>query len=391
MDPVQNPYAPGAGRRPPELAGRGPEVDRFEVLADRLQAGRSDRGLILSGLRGVGKTVLLNEFHGSAARRGWVAGLVEAGDDGLATLVARALHPALRALARTDDRNRRIARALRAFKSFSLKVAPDGSLALGIDLDPEAGLADTGHLETDLTDLVVGLGEALAERRLGVLLAVDEMQDLPADELGALAAASHRATQMDLPFVVVGAGLPNLPEALTNAKSYAERLYEYVALGPLGPDDARTALRNPAKQLGVDWTADALDAITARARGYPYFLQVYGNATWNAATGRRIDRAAVEVGVDVARQELNVGFFGTRWARATAAQQRYLRVVATFGDGPVSSSEVAATLGRPQSSLSAVRSELIKKGLLYPTGRGALAFTVPGMAEFIVARAPRDD
>ncbi len=384
MDPVQNPYSPGAGRRPPELAGREPEINRFDVLRQRIESGMSDRGLMLTGLRGVGKTVLLNEFRARAEQRGWIVAKVEAGGTRpLRVLAAQSFNQALRSATGRFGLSDRLRRALGAFKSFTLKVAPDGSLALGIDVDATRGRADTGDLEVDLSELTLDLGETAREFGVGVMLLVDEMQDLAAVELAAIAGASHEAGQRDTPFIVVGAGLPSLPVALTEAKSYAERLYEYHGIGALDGAAAVSALVRPAKARGVEWRHEAAELIIETSARYPYFLQVFGNATWNYAEGSPIDADDATVGVEAGRRELDIGFYGSRWERATDSQRTYLRAVARGGDGPSSSAEVARRMGRRPSDLSVARDQLIKKGLLYAPDRGAIAFTVPGMAEFI--------
>jgi hypothetical protein len=262
-------------------------------------------------------------------------------------------------------------------------VAPDGSLALGIDVEASRGRADTGDLEVDLSELALDLGETVRDFGVGVLLLVDEMQDLAAGELAAIAGASHEAGQRDTPFIVVGAGLPNLPVALTEAKSYAERLFEYHRIGPLDAAAAVAALVRPATARGVEWSDDAAALIVETSARYPYFLQVYGNATWNYAEASPIDRDDAAVGVEAGRRELDVGFYGSRWERATDSQRAYLRALAGGGDEPTPSAEVARRMGRRSSDLSVARDQLIKKGLLYAPGRGAIAFTVPGMAEFI--------
>ncbi len=384
MDDGLNPYSPGAGRRPPELAGREPELRRFDAIIERIESGRTDRGLILSGLRGVGKTVLLNEFRRRAELRHWIVAKVEAGGDRpLGALAAQALAPALRAASRNTERRDRLSHALAVFKSFSLKLSPDGGLALGLDVEPARGHADTGELETDLTELATELARAAADQSVGVLLLIDEMQDLARAELAAISAACHETGQLDLPFLLVGAGLPNLPVALTEAKSYAERLFEYIPVGPLGPDAAADALTVPAHNNHVEWDSPALALITDVSAGYPYFLQVYGNMVWRYASHNPIVLADAEVGVLAARQELDSGFYGSRWERATPAQQAYLRAVAEGGDEPSSTTAVAQRLNRRPSELSVARSELIKKGLLYAAERGHIAFTVPGMADFV--------
>ena len=384
MDPVQNPYSPGAGRRPPELAGREPELNRFEVLRQRVETGLSDRGLMLTGLRGVGKTVLLNEFRARAEQRGWIVAKLEAGGARpLRVLAAQSLNQALRSATGRFGLSDRLRRTLGAFKAFTLKVAPDGSLALGIDVEARRGRADTGDLEVDLSELALDLGDTARDLGIGVLLLVDEMQDLASGELAAIAGASHEAGQRESPFIVVGAGLPSLPVALTEAKSYAERLYEYHRIGPLETTDAVAALVRPAKARGVEWRDDAAELIVNTAARYPYFLQVYGNATWDYAELSPIDADDATVGVEAGRRELDIGFYGSRWERATTAQRAYLRALADGGDEPNSSADVARRLSRRPSDVSVARDQLIKKGLLYAPDRGTIAFTVPGMAEFI--------
>lgn len=387
MDPVQNPYSPGAGRRPPELAGREPELHRFEVLLDRIQQGMSDRGLILTGLRGVGKTVLLNEFRAGAERRGWIVAKIEAGGDRpFRVLLAQSLNQALRAATGRFGVTDRLRKALAAFKAFSLKIDPEGKLALGIDVEPARGRADTGDLELDLTELALDLADTARDLGVGVLVLVDELQDLDHVELAALAAASHEAGQRDAPFITVGAGLPSLPTALREAKSYAERLFEYHRIGPLDLDAATVALVRPAEARSVAWGPEAVKLILDIAGGYPYFLQVYGKTTWDFAKASPIEAEDANVGADAGRMELDIGFYGSRWDDATPGQKSYLRAVAEGGDEPSATPEVAARMNRKPNEVSVARDELIRKGLLYAPDRGMIAFTVPGMADFIDRR-----
>jgi uncharacterized RDD family membrane protein YckC len=384
MEPLLNPYAPGAGRRPPELAGRSDELRRFEVLLARMEHGRSDRGVMLTGLRGVGKTVLINELRAEAERRGWIVGKVEAGGGRpLRVLAAQSLHHGLRSVQGQHGAQGRLRRALAVFKAFSLTVAPDGGLALGIDIDPASGRADTGDLELDLAELIVDLGETSMDLGIGTLLLVDEMQDLERMELAALAGACHEAGQRDLPVAVVGAGLPNLPTSLTAAKSYAERLFEYRGIGPLDSEDAAAALTRPADGLGARWEQGALDVVLAASAGYPYFLQVYGRSTWDLASSNPIRPLDAELGVAAAQRELDFGFYGSRWDRATPSQRTYLRALAEGGEAPQTTGEVARRLGRRPSDVSVARDQLIRKGLLFAPDRGSIAFTVPGMASFV--------
>ncbi len=358
---------------------------RFEVLVARVEQARAERGLILTGLRGVGKTVLINELRSEAQRRGWIVGKVEAGGGRpLRALTAQSLHQGLRAVTGRREADGRLRRALAVFKAFSLTVAPDGGLALGLEVEPVAGQADSGDLELDLTELFVDLGETSAELGIGTLLLVDEMQDLERAELAALAGACHETGQRDLPVIVVGAGLPNLPAVLTEAKSYAERLFEYRGIGPLAPDDASAALTRPADGLGVRWERGALEVVLAASAGYPYFLQVFGRSTWDHAFASPIRATDAEQGVVAAQQELDFGFYGSRWERATPAQRTYLQGVAEGGEGSQSTAEVARRLGRRPGDVTVARDQLIRKGLLFAPDRGTIAFTVPGMASFVL-------
>lgn len=389
MDPIHNPYSPGAGRRPPELAGRDPELGRFQVVMARLEQGLTDRGLMLTGLRGVGKTVLLNEFRGRAEERGWLVAKAEAGEGRpFRALIAQSLNQALRSVLGRPGVRDKLRRALAVFKAFTLKIAPDGSLALGIDVEPSAGRADTGDLELDLTELALDLGDAAKGLGIGAVILIDEMQDLEGAELAAIAAAAHEAGQRDMPFLVVGAGLPGLPVALTEAKSYSERLFEYRRIGPLDREAASAALIRPAEARSVKWSDEAAELVLQESAGYPYFLQVYGKTTWDYAEASPIRADDARVGVEVGHRELDVGFYGSRWERATPNQKKYLRAVAEGGDGPSSSAEVAKRLGRRPSDVSVSRDQLIKKGLLYAPDRGTIAFTVPGMADFIERQEP---
>jgi AAA ATPase domain len=388
VNPVDNPFAPGAGRRPPELAGRDDDLARFEVLLLRTEAGKIDRGIVHTGLRGVGKTVLLNEYRAAAERREWVVGKVEAGvGRSFRHLASQALNRSLRAAGGRFGTDR-LRGLLAVFKAFTLKVAPDGSLALGIDVDAASARGNTGDLETDLTELLTDLGTTVAELGTGALLLIDEMQDLDRSEREAIAGACHEIGQRDLPVVVVGAGLPNLPGVLAEARSYAERLFEYRTIGALEPAAAEAAITRPTAALGVTWEPDALEALLDATIGYPYFLQVYGRQAWDYAASNPIDHRDVRVGMQAARHELDGGFFGSRWDRVSARQRDYLRAMAEVaGDEPVATADVATHLGLAMANLSVARDQLIRKGLLYAPERGVIAFTVPGMAEFILRQA----
>lgn len=387
MDPVRNPYSPGAGQRPPELAGRESELAIFEVVLDRLAAGRAERGVLLTGLRGVGKTVLLEEFRSLADRRGWVSAFIEADTHRPFRLLAcRALTSSLRATSLRHRTSARLRSALRVFRSFSLQASADGSIAIGIDVDPLNGRADSGDLELDLSELLTDLGEAAADFGAGVLLLVDELQEIPRSDIAALAGAAHRTDRLRLPVAVCGAGLPNLPTLLTEAKTYAERLFAYRRIGALGRSDAADALRLPTEALGVTWQPDALDHAVEAAEGYPYFLQVFGKRIWDSAPGpSMISADDARAGVLVAQGELRDSFYGPRWERATPTQKTYLSAMAAeeTADGTAPSGRVAARVGKSHRELSTSRDHLIRRGLIYAPARGLVAFTVPGMASFI--------
>ena len=387
MDPVRNPYSPGAGQRPPELAGRESELATFEVVLDRLAAGRAERGVLLTGLRGVGKTVLLEEFRSLADRRGWVSAFIEADSDRPFRLLAcRALTSSLRSTSLRHRTSARFRSALRVFRSFSLQASADDSIGIGIDVDPLDGRADSGDLELDLSELLTDLGEAAADFGAGVLLLVDELQEIPRPDIAALAGAAHRTDRLRLPVAVCGAGLPNLPTLLTEAKTYAERLFAYRRIGALARSEAADALRLPTEALGVTWQPDALDHAAEAADGYPYFLQVFGKRIWDSAPGPGVISADdARVGVLLAQGDLRDSFYGPRWERATPAQKAYLTAMAAEGtdDGTAPSGRVAARVGKSHRELSTSRDHLIRRGLVYAPARGLVAFTVPGMASFI--------
>ena len=383
----RNPYRPGAGRRPPEMAGREAERAQFRDLLDYMEEGGAERGIILTGLRGVGKTVLLEEMRAMADERGWVYAFVEAGLQRPFRLsVTWSLTESLRVISLRHRTSTRLREALRVFKSFSLKATPDGSVSVGVEVEALAGRADTGNLEMDLSELLTDLGEAAAGLGAGVLLIVDEVQDLPLADITAVAGAVHQTNRLELPVAMVGAGLPNLPAVLTEAKSYAERLFDYRSIGALGEEDAGRALRLPAESRGVVWEEEALAHVVEASAGYPFFLQTFGSKVWECAPGPDgLTLADAEVGVAAGCRGLEQGFYKSRWERATPAQREYLTAMAMAGQGdsPVSTREVVDYLGRTHGDTSPARRELIKKGLIYSPERGRVDFTAPGMADYI--------
>lgn len=395
MDPVRNPYAPGAGQRPPELAGRDEQLRSFDVALQRVQAGRPDRSLILTGLRGVGKTVLLNALRSAAVRAGWGTGKVEARpDQPLRRPLSSALHTAVRELghAHTDD----VTHVLGVVKSFAQRDAGPGAPLrnrwnAGIDAPAVRGRADSGDVEIDLLELLTDVGGLAADLGKGVAIFVDEMQDLDPHDISALCAACHEIGQSSLPVIVVGAGLPHLPAVLSASKSYSERLFAYHHIDGLDRTAADRALTAPAEQQGASFTDEALDAMFAATGGYPYFIQAYGREVWDLAPGSPVTAADVAVAAPVADADLAVGFFGSRYERATPAERDYLRAMAAAADadpdsgtdGSVPTSAVASVLGKKPQSLSPARDALLKKGLIYSAERGRIGFTVPHFGRYL--------
>ncbi|MDP9442813.1 MAG: ATP-binding protein [Actinomycetota bacterium] len=395
MDPVRNPYAPGAGQRPPELAGRDRELRQFQVTLERVAAGRPERSMVLSGLRGVGKTVLLNALRSLAVQRTWGTAKIEARpDQSLRLPVAQATHAAVREVAhrhRDPDRVDSVAAVITAFaRQSSLAQRKGVRWHPPTDVPAARGRADSGDLELDLVELFGDVAELARDLGVGVALFVDEMQDVSAGELAALCGACHELSQQDAPLLVVGAGLPHLPVALSASKSYAERLFRYVNVDRLPRDATDRALRIPAATEDVDFTTAALDRLYRLTDGYPYFVQAYGKATWDVAATSPIRIEDVHAAAPEAEAELAIGFFGARYERATPAERDYMRTMADLGghtgDGPVPTADVAARLGRRPQSLSPARDGLIKKGLVYAAERGSVAFTVPHFGKFLRAQ-----
>lgn len=384
MDPVLNPYSPGAGRPPAALVGRDRQREAWRVSLDRVEAGRSAQPVVLYGLRGVGKTVLLSRFSNTARGRDWIVAQVEAGaGKSLREALGEALHAPLADLARASA-GRRLLKALKTALSFKASYDSTGTWNFGLDLAESAGGgADTGTLETDLVKLVHDLAEAAQEEGVGLAILIDEAQDLTPAELTAVCSAAHLAGQNSWPSLFALAGLPSLPRVLAEAKSYAERLFIFERIEHLTKDLAREALVEPAATEGVVWDEDALTYLVQETSGYPYFLQQFGQDTWNDAPGPGVTLADARVGAARGRGALDDGFFRARWDRATRAEQRYLRAMTPDGDAGSPSGEVAGRLGRAVNSFGPARASLISKGLIYAPEHGVVAFTVPGMAGFI--------
>jgi hypothetical protein len=393
VDPVRNPYAPGAGQRPPELAGRDAELNAFDVVLERVSRGRPERSVVLTGLRGVGKTVLLNALRSAAVRRGWGTGKLEARpDQQLRHPLAAALHLAIRELADTNkDEERQVLGVLKAFAQREPPASrKNGKTAAtrwqpGIDVPAVSGRADSGDIEIDLVELLTDVAGLAGDAGKGIAIFIDEMQDLLPDDVSALCASCHELSQQSAPLVVVGAGLPHLPAVLSASKSYSERLFRYSRIDRLDRAAADAALQRPARDEDADFADDALDALYERTAGYPYFVQAYGKVAWDVAPASTITAADVRVAAPEAESELAVGFFGSRYERATPAEREYLRAMADLDgdDDAVPTSSVAEALGRNPQSLSPARDALLKKGLVYSGQRGRIAFTVPHFARYL--------
>ena len=391
MDETDNPYAPGAGTKPPELAGRAEVLKNARTAIVRVQKGRSFKSFIFIGLRGVGKTVLLNEVRRIAEELGCKTIQVEAHDrKSLAELLTpelRRLLISLNGMAKATDATRR---ALRVFRSFvgsvKLKV---GDVDVGINLPPEQGSADSGDLEADLPALFLAVGEAAKSRNATILLAIDELQYLNDTELSALIMAIHQISQRALPVLVVGAGLPQLVGQMGNSKSYSERLFEFPKIGELKADDARAALEEPAAKEGAKYTPQALNAIIEVTEGYPYFLQEWGYHAWNAAEKSPINEADARSATDAATASLDASFFRMRLDRLTPRERDYLRAMSELGPGPHRSGDIADMLGVQVESVAPLRSNLIRKGMIFSPQHGDTAFTVPLFDQYMKRAIPK--
>lgn len=386
MDPLDNPYRPGAGTPPPALLGRDALIDAFGVTVRRAVSGMPGKSLMPIGLRGVGKTVLLNRFGEIALDAGMTTAFIEAPETGdFRTLLAVRIRKILLGLERSGT-TRAALRALRVLKTFTLQL-PDGS-RLAIDVDAMAGEADSGDLASDLTDLLVATGEAAKDRSAGLLLAIDEVQYLEPVELAALISAVHRTTQLSLPVVLVGAGLPQLPGLAGDAKSYAERLFDFPMIGSLSDSDARGAIAIPAQAAGADFSDDALALIVAESQGYPYFLQEWGYHVWNNSAGTPITVDDVTSVRPIVVDQLDRNFFLVRADRLTPRERDYLRAMAQLGAGPHRSGDIAAMLGVKVESVAPRRSQLISKGMIFSPAHGDTAFTVPLFDEYLRRTMP---
>jgi hypothetical protein len=390
MDPIKNPFSPGAGSPPPELVGREPVLEQARILLGRILAGRSEKSLLLTGLRGVGKTVLLNEIQRLASAAGYRTIEIEAHEDKrLGPLLAPSLRRLLYDLDRLAGAGDKVKRGLAVLRGFisAIKVTV-GDVDIGLDIEPEKGVADSGDLEIDLPNLLVAVAEAAAERNSAVALLIDEVQYFNQKELGALIMAMHKVQQRQLPLVLVGAGLPILPGLAGESKSYAERLFSFPPIGALAESDALKALQDPAQAAGVSFAPEALAEIYRMTKGYPYFLQEWGYQAWNLATASPIGFDVVAGATSNVIHRLDENFFRVRFDRLTPAEKKFLRAMAELGPDAHRTGDIAAVLGVQVNSLGPVRAKLIRKGMIYSPAHGEMAFTVPLFDEFMRRAIP---
>jgi hypothetical protein len=405
VDPVRNPYAPGAGQRPPALAGRDDQLRAFDVVLERVARAKPERSIVLTGLRGVGKTVLLNALRSAAVRARWGTGKLEARPgQRLRRPISAALHVAVRELGHPHAED--VNHVLGVIKAFAQReAAPNARIRdrwnPGIDVKAVTGRADSGDIEIDLVELLTDVGGLGADVGRGVAIFIDEMQDLDPEDISALCAACHEISQSGLPLIVVGAGLPHLPAVLSASKSYSERLFRFSRIDRLDRPSADLALQSPAKDERAEFHEEALEAMYAATGGYPYFIQAYGKVAWDTAPSTPITGEDIRVAAPEAEAELAVGFFGSRYERATPGEREYLRAMADAAQiaaqdpevpgmdeiESVTTAAVAAVLDRKPQSLSVARDALLKKGLIYSGERGRIAFTVPHFGRYLRANA----
>lgn len=390
MDPFQNPFSPGAGSPPPALAGRDDLLREASITLGRIRAGRYERSLMLVGLRGVGKTVLLNRIRDMAAENGYGIVMIEATENrSLPALLLPPLRQVLFGFDTMADVSDKVKRGLRVLRSFvGCFRATINDVEFGLDIDPERGTADSGDLEADLAELLVSVGEAAQDRRTAVAIIIDEMQYLSEDEMSALIMAVHRISQRQLPIVLIGAGLPQLVGLAGRSKSYAERLFRYPVVGPLPEVEAIKALQSPVVSQGVSFTEDALRELIRITHGYPYFLQEWGYNTWNIAPATPIRVEDVLDATNIAIRKLDESFFRVRFDRLTPREKDYMRALSDLGEGPHRSGDVADRLGVKVRSIAPLRSGLIRKGMIYSPAHGDTAFTVPLFDEFMLRTMP---
>ena len=390
MDPIKNPFAPGAGSPPPELAGRDALLECARIALARLREGRHAKSLMLLGLRGVGKTVLLNRIQKMAEGENYETAFIEAVENRrLAALLIPPLRKLLIDLDRGQKVNTAVKKGLRVLRGFvdTIKIKIH-DIEFGLDIDPQRGEADSGDLEADLAALFVAVAEAAKARDRAVLILIDEVQYLKEEDLSALIIAVHKVTQKQLPLVVIGAGLPQLAGLAGNSKSYAERLFDFPAVGPLSAMDAANAVREPIERENAAIEDGALATIATKTQGYPYFLQAWGYEAWNRAETSPITAADVKAATNTTIEKLDESFFRVRFDRLTPSERRYLRAMAELGPGPHRSGDIAQVLGREVRTVAPLRNGLIRKGMIYSPAHGDTAFTVPLFDAFLVRVIP---
>ena len=389
MNPVSNPFAPGAGNQPPELAGRATILKDASTAIQRAKLGKHSRSQMLLGLRGVGKTVLLNKIIDIAEEHGFLTSFIEAQEGySLTKSLTQKINQILQKLSLVEGAKEKCYSGLRALKSFAstFKISY-GELAISVN--SEAGVADSGELESDLSELFVRIGEAAQSAGKGWVLLIDEVQYLNAHDLGALIAALHKVNQKQLPVIFFGAGLPQVAALSGNAKSYAERLFHYPSVGPLTKEDSNTAVNQPIVDEGMEISVEALEEIYQKTKGYPYFLQEWGYHCWQVCETERIDLTDAKAAEHIATRVLDAGFFKVRFDRLTIKQREYVIAMASLGKGPYyRSSDIADILGVTPESLSPRRAEIIGKGMVYSPSHGDIAFTVPLFDEYLTRNYP---
>lgn len=391
MDPLNNPYTPNAGARPTVVVGRDDQLDSFDVLLARLQKGRAAQSMIITGLRGVGKTVLLGAFRDKALAASWVPVEMEASkhdDRQFREQLFHMLRIALLELSTKTRWSEKFKKAASVLASFSMTFDPSGNVAVSLDAQPFRGIGDTNILDLDLMSVLLAVAEAAQEAQRGVALLIDEVQFLTPGQLEALIMALHKTVQRSLPLTFVGAGLPHVAELAGDAKSYAERLFKFVSIGRLSEEDSRRALIEPAEEEGASLTPEAIDIAIKETEGYPYFLQEFGDSIWNVAEHSPMDKTAAQLAAKQYQAKLDSSFFRVRLDRVTELQSAYLRAMAEYGSHPQSAGDVARTLSRTPQSLAPIRAELINMGLLYSPSYGYAAFTVPHFDQFMLRSIP---
>ncbi|MET4061394.1 hypothetical protein ABIB35_002966 [Arthrobacter sp. UYP6] len=384
MHSASDPYSPGAGRTSYELAGRNALMNDFDLLISRVAAGRTDRGIVLHGLHGVGKTVLLNEFRRRAENTGFLVVSLEGRDaeGGPKAIRAKLARGLLQAGRKANSRGNTaaLAAALGTIASFAAGLQVSG---IDVGVGARNGRGDSGAFAVDLEETVEDTAVALAERKSALIFVVDELQSLDAGLISALLAVQHQAGQRDWPFYLIAAGLPNLPQVLNQSQRYAEGLFTYRSVGALDREDSAAALAIPAQEQGVTYDPAAMDLLLNAAGGYPYFLQEYGSAAWESAPHKRITADDAKIAVEIGRAQLDQGFFPMRWRRATKAEREFLRLMAIDGAGGSSTATLAARAGKKMTSMTMTRGSLIRKGIIYAPELGQVSFTVPGMADYV--------